>query len=164
MSEYVWAKIEIGGTVSRSVLTNLVDKFDVAPPAPEGAGVTASGAGPYLVCEDDEATSGMFEGLEIYLVEQAIPFDRASDSGYEHTAELRKFRPAINSGSGSESQPESDRILLCDHENHPMVASADIDKALAETQTREELAARLIALCGLDIPALPPVSLIEAAD
>ena len=164
MSEYLWAKIEIGGTISRAVLTNLVDKFGVVPPVSEGAGTTASGAAPYLVCEDDEAPSGMFEGLESYLVKQAIPFNRASDSRYEHTAELRYFRPAVDGGSGSESQPEVDRILLCDHENRPMVASADVDKALAETKTREELVACLIVMCGMDIPALPPVSLIESAE
>jgi len=164
MSEYVWAKIEIGGTISRAVLTNLVDKFGVAPPAPEGAGAATSGATPYLVCEDDEAPSGMFNGLENYLVKQAVPFDRASDSGYEHSPELRHFRPAVDGGSGSESQPEIDRILLCDHENRLMVASADIIKALAETQTHEELAARLVVLCGLDVPALPPLFLVEATN
>ncbi len=164
MSEYVWARIKIGGTISRSVLTNLVDKFDVAPPMQEGGKATSSGAASYLVREDDEAPSGMFEGLENYLREQAIPFDRASDGGYEHSPELRKFRPTIDGSSGSEPQPEIDRALLCDHENQPMVASAEIEEVLAETQTREKLAARLVMLCGLDIPALPPLSLLEAAD
>ena len=55
-----------------------------------------------------------------------------------------------------------DRTFLCDHDNRLMVASADIDTALAETQTREELVARLVELCGLDIPELPPLSVEEA--
>lgn len=37
MSDYMWAKTEIGGVVSRSVLMSLVEKFDVAPPFSEGA-------------------------------------------------------------------------------------------------------------------------------
>ncbi len=164
MSEYMWAKIEIGGTLRRSVLTNLLNNFDVAPPLSEEAGASLPAAATYLVREDDETRWGMFEELEHYLVEQAVPFDRASDGKYEHSPEIRRFRPAVAVGFGKGSQTGVDRIFLCDHKNRPRVASVDIATALAETQTREELAARLVALCGLDVPALPPLSMIEAAD
>ncbi len=162
MSEYIWAKIEIGGAISRPVLVNLVEKFAVAPPFSEGGGAASPGASTYLVLEDDQASDGMFAELETYLTEQAVPFDRASDGGYEHGPELRKFRPRVIDGGGGVLWAEIDRIFLCDHDSHPMVALADIDAALAETRTREELAARLAGLCGSDIPGLPPVSVMEA--
>ena len=103
----------------------------------------------------------MFEELEDYLVKQAIPFDRVSDGKYEHSPELRRFRPNVIDGEGRVLQPSVDRTFLCDHDNRPMVASADINEALAETQTREELAARLAGLCGSDIPDLFPPSIVE---
>ena len=73
MSEYVWAKIQIGGTISRPTLTELTKKFDVPPPLSEE---TEAAASVYLVLEDSEAVSGMFEGLENYLRKQAIPLSR----------------------------------------------------------------------------------------
>ncbi len=161
MSEYMWAKIKIGGSISRPVLTHLAEKFAVPLPLPKGAGAEAASptAPPYLELEDDEAVWGRFEELETYLVGQAIPFDRASDGGYEFSPELRKFRPRLTDGHGGIVRPEVDRTFLCDHANHPAVPVADIEKAIAGTETRGELAARLTELCGLDIPALPLLSL-----
>ena len=45
-----------------------------------------------------------------------------------------------------------------------MVALVDIAEALVDTQTQEELAARLVKLCGSDIPGLPPLVVVEALD
>ena len=164
MSEYMWANIKIGGSISRPVLTHLAAKFDVSPPFSETAGAEATSpkAVHYLELEDDEAPWGMFEELETYLTGQAIPFDRLSDGGYESSPELRRFRPGLTDDGGSIVRPEIDRTFLCDHDNHPAVGVTDIEKALAETRTREELAARLTKLCGLDIPDLPPLSFVEA--
>lgn len=161
MSEYMWANIKIGGSISRPVLTHLAEKFDVPAPLPEEAG--AETASPeaihYLELEDDKALWGRFEELETYLMGQSIPFDRLSDGGYGSSPELRKFRPRLTDDGGSIVQPEVGRTFLCDHDNHPAVTVTDIEKAIAETRTREELAARLTELCGLDIPSLPPLSL-----
>jgi len=163
MSERMWTKIEIGGNISRQVLTHLVENFAAAPPLLEEAGAETGSpeATHYLELEDSEASWGRFEELETYLVGEAVPFDRLSDGGYESSPELRKFRPRLTNG-GSIVRPEVDRTFLCDHDNHPAVTVADIEEAIAETQTREELAARLIALCGLDIADLPPLSVVEA--
>ena len=163
MSDYMWAKIEIGGAISYPILTNLAEKFGVAPPLSEGTEAASPEASSSLVLEDDEAAYGMFEELEGYLVEQAVPFDRASDGGYEHSPELRRFRPCIIDGTGQVSQTQVDRTFLCDHDNRPVAAHVDIKEAIAGTQTRQELAARLVELCGLDIPMLPPVIVMEAA-
>ena len=160
MSDYMWARIKIGGTISCSVLTSLVE-FGVPTLPPEE--VASPGAVPHLEMEDDEARWGMFEELEAYLTEQAIPFDRVSDGKYEHSPELRRFRPRVSAERGCASQAEIDRTFLCGHDNRPMVALADVAEALADTQTREELAARPVELCGLDVPTLPP-SVVEAAD
>ena len=161
MSDYMWARIKIGGTISRSVLTSLVE-FGVPTLPPEG--VRSPRMVPRLEMENDEARWGMFEELEAYLAEQAIPFDRVSDGRYEHSPELRRFRPRVSAERGCVSQAEIDRTFLCDHDNRPMVALADVAEALADTQTREELAARLVELCGSDIPSLPPLVVVEAFD
>jgi len=123
-----------------------VEKFGISPEAVH-----------HLEREDTEARWGQFEELETYLVEQAIPFDRLSDGRYEYSPELRQFRPAITDADGKILQPETDRTFLCDHDNRPTAALADVDKAIAETTTREELVLRLMELCGLDIPGLPPL-------
>ena len=166
MSEYMWANIKIGGSISRLVLTHLAEKFAVSSPLSEeaGAGSASPEAPHYLELEDDEAVWGRFDELETYLMGQAIPFDRLSDGGYESSPELRKFRPRLTNDSGNTVQPEVDRTFLCDHDNHPAVTVTDIEKAIAETRTREELAARLTELCGLDIPALPPLSVVDATN
>ena len=161
MSDYMWARIKIGGKISRPVLTHLVE-FGVPELSPEEA--ASPGAVPHLEMEDDEARWGMFEELEAYLTEQAIPFDRVSDGRYEHSPELRRFRPHISAERGGVSQAEIDRLFLCDHDNRPMVALADVAEALAGTQTREELAARLAGLCGSAIPGLPSLVVVEAHD
>ncbi len=166
MSEYIWANIKVGGSISRPVLTYLAEKFDVSAPSSEEVGAEAASAEAtdYLELEDAEAVWGRFEELETHLMGQSIPFDRLSDGGYEASPELRKFRPRLTDDHGGIVQPEVDRTFLCDHANHPAVPVADIEKALAETRTREELAARLTELCGMDIPALPPVSVAEATN
>ena len=154
MSEYMWANIRIGGNISRPVVTYLAEKFDVSLPL--------SKATHYLELENTEALWGRFEELEAYLMGQSIPFDRLSDGGYEFSPELRKFRPRLTDGGSNIGRPEVDRTFLCDHNNHPAVTATDIEKAIAETRTRKELAARLTELCSLDIPALPLLSVVEA--
>ena len=83
MSEYMWARIKIGGSISRPALTHLAEKFAVSLPVSEATRAEAASpeATDYLELEDDEAVWGRFEELEAYLVGQAIPFDRASDGG-----------------------------------------------------------------------------------
>ena len=97
MSDYMWARIKIGGTISRPVLTNLVE-FGV--PALSSDEAAPPEAVRHLEMEDDEARWGMFEELEAYLTEQAIPFDRVSDGRYEHSPELRRFRPRVSAERG----------------------------------------------------------------
>lgn len=150
MAKYSWAKIEIGGKVSISVLNSLAENFDVSVPKPFGL-IS------HLKKEDDKALWGRFQELETYLVEQAIPFNRVSDGGDEHDSELRRFRPKLTDVQGGVSQAECDRTSPCGYDDYPAIASVEIGKAIAETQTRQELIVRLTELCGLDIPDLPPL-------
>ena len=167
MSERVWAKIEIGGTVSRPQLTRLVQEFGVLPLSVVEADALSIDlemvppeAVRFLELEDSEARGGQFEELEAYLVEQAIPFDRASDGTYEYGPDIRRFRPGLTNDGGS-SQPQIASVVPCDHENRPVVLASDVVKALSETRTRGELAARLKELCGLDVPDLPALNVVE---
>ena len=146
MSEWVWAKIEIGGTVSRPQLTRLVDEFNVSP----------------LPAGQNTPETVRFLGLEAYLVEQAIPFDRASDGTYEHSPEVRRFRPNRADSGSDPLQHWVDRIAPCDYDDQPVVALADVTKAIAETKTRKELVARLTETCGPAVSELPPLNVTEA--
>ena len=93
MSEYMWAKIKIGGNISRPVLTHLAEKFTVSPPLPEEA--ASAEATDYLELEDDEAVWGRFEELETYLMGKAISFDRASDGGTSSALNYASSAPAL---------------------------------------------------------------------
>ena len=159
MSEWVWAKIEIGGTVSRPQLTRLVDEFNVSPlPAGQNTPETVR----FLGLEDSKARYGQFEALEAYLVEQAIPFDRASDGTFEHSPEVRRFRPNRADSGSDPLQHWVDRIAPCDYDDQPVVALADVTKAIAETKTQKELVARLTETCGPAVSELPPLNVTEA--
>jgi hypothetical protein len=158
MAEYMWAKIKIGGNISLPILSDLVEKFGIAAPSLEEA-ASAS----YIEIESMEARWGQFEEMEDFLEEQSVAFDRLSDGRYEYSPELRRFRPPVISSDGSLAQTPRDSTFLCDHDNRPMILLQDIHKALTETKTREELAARLTDLCGLEIPTLLPLTIVSAA-
>ncbi len=162
MSERIWAKIEIGGTLSRSISLYLAAEFGI-PPLPARDSETVEVVR-YLTMEDAEACWGQFERLEAYLVEQGIPFDRTSDGKYDISPEICKFRPGMINNDGSLLQPEIDRIFFCDHHNRPMAARSDIENAMVVTKTQEELMAHLVTLCGLDIPLLPGLNILEIAE
>ena len=161
MSEWVWAKIEIGGTVRLPQLTRMVQEFGVTPLAADRTAPATAGAVCRLEREDAQAAGGCFETLEAYLVEQAIPFNRESDGTYEYGPEIRKFRPGLTGGDGV-SKAQVDPVIPCDHENRPVVLASDVAKALSETRTRKELAARLTGLLGLGVPDLPALKVVEA--
>lgn len=48
-----------------------------------------------IILSDPEASYGHFDGLEEWLIENCIPFDRHSDASYDSSGEIQKYRPEL---------------------------------------------------------------------
>src|SRR5437870_810723 len=108
MSDRFPALLEIGGSISRPLLLDLLTRIqaaglrwnwcedEVAANTPEELlEELRQHDSEVLSVGDDEALGGMFESLEEFLVEQGVAFDRHSDAKYEYDGEIVFYRPGM---------------------------------------------------------------------
>lgn len=99
MAERLSAKIWIGGTIKRSIVSDLIDKINEQEVAAEYGDATLNieneeellrYLGPNLTLEfcDEEARWGEFSDLEFFLTKNQIPFLRQSEGGDELMPEV----------------------------------------------------------------------------
>lgn len=93
---------------------------------------------------------GQFEDLEAYLQAQQIPYDRFTESGGGWDAVLVRFRP-----------DRGVREDMVNVDGEPFIGWKALERAIAETRTREELVDWLRQYVGADVPALPPLTLTD---
>lgn len=99
MGAYGWAKLKIGGEVSKRALREAlaiheIDLDEALEPGDyEGQGLQAYLDEGHLVVEHDQASYAQFTDLEAALVTAGIAFDRLSDPVAEYGECVRFFRP-----------------------------------------------------------------------
>ncbi|MGQ0722846.1 MAG: hypothetical protein ACT4PE_14945 [Candidatus Eiseniibacteriota bacterium] len=101
MGVYGWAKLKIGGNVSKRALREAlaIHEIDVDEALKsgdyEGQGLEAYLDEDHLVVEHDQASYAQFTDLEAALVTAGIAFDRLSDAVAEYGESVRFFRPGL---------------------------------------------------------------------
>jgi hypothetical protein len=96
-----WAKLKIGGTVSRRPLREALRVHEIDldealdPGHDEEHGFEVYLGEGYLVIEDEHASYAQFTDLESALVTAGISFDRLSDPVAEYGECVRFFRPGM---------------------------------------------------------------------
>jgi len=100
MGAYSWAKLKIGGRVSKRALREAlaiheIDLDELEPGDYEGHGFEAYLDEGYVVVEHDQASYAQFTDLESALVTAGISFDRLSDPVAEYGECVRFFRPGM---------------------------------------------------------------------
>jgi hypothetical protein len=107
---------------------------------------------------DAMACNGMFDGLEDYLREKKIPFDRSSGAHYEIDAERVIYRPA------AEGFNEVDLTLYCFGDGEDALALKEIKSILDESKTDEEIASKVRALYQANVPISLEEYMIQYGD
>ena len=99
MADYFAGEIEIGGSIPRSDLNELIDlitneelKEDYSDVWARDKLVTAFATQESVRLTDDQARYGEFVELEEWLIEHNIYFDRHSDARYEYDAVNTYYR------------------------------------------------------------------------
>jgi hypothetical protein len=101
MGAYGWAKLKIGGRVSKRALREAlaiheIDLDEALEPGDyEGHGLAAYLDEDHLVVKDDQASYAQFTDLEDALVTAGIAFDRLSDPVAEFGECVSHFRPGM---------------------------------------------------------------------
>lgn len=101
MGVHGWAKLKIGGTVSKRALREALTIHEIdleeslEPGDYDGHGLEAYLDEDHLVIEDDQASYAQFTELETVLVTAGIAFDRLSDPVAEYGECVRSFRPGM---------------------------------------------------------------------
>ena len=173
MGEYFPGKISIGGTIPRKVAEELCGRIrdenvgleygehDFQPETPKDLAEGAPAGAP-LDLYHEEASYGMFDDLEAFLVENGIAFDRCHDPHAEYDEEMVMFRPEM----------KEPRRLCADTSGKVMVRAEDTQKlikALGRASERKfdafltaaTVSRKLTKLIGADIPALGPFKVEE---
>lgn len=163
MADYFWGEIEIGGPVPRSVVPRLLDfAREPATGYTDDELTTANlpklfrefdATKGYLHLEDPDARYGQFEGLETFLREANIGYNRRSDGKYEFTPEEARFRPGMDGPT----------FRLMSHEQNPLVDLHEVEHArqLLEAGQASEALAKLREVVGPDVPELPPLEIVD---
>jgi hypothetical protein len=127
MGAYGWAKLKIGGRVSKRALREALAIHDVdldealEPGDYSGYGLEAYLDEGHLVVEDDQASYAQFTDLEAALVAAGIAFDRLSDPVAEFGECVSHFRRGM---AGSYDAPSDG------HE--PMVPVREVRRRLED--------------------------------
>ena len=163
MSEPIPAKIEIGGSIKRSQLDEIIRLGDCGNLQAEGAGPNYSGISieslptPRLVIGNPEADYGEFTELEAFLVENEILFDRHSDAKHEYEAEEVCFRPGMGEPLVS---------LGTQGEDNPLISQRLVATAIEQAASPEDAIEAIRGLLALhylraEIAPLPPLEIEE---
>jgi hypothetical protein len=145
MGERSWARLTIGGTVSRSALAGALDAL-------EGLRLESCLGDNHVVLEDPEASWGGFSELEAWLLARGIPFDLESGAcPGEWPDMLVHFRP----GRG--------RVEFVSDDSHaePVIARSALRTALRRYRTLKGFRAWL-ARTYPEVPALEPITWARA--
>jgi hypothetical protein len=140
MGERSWARLTIGGTVSRSALAGTLERL-------EGLRLETCLKDDHVVVEDPEASWGGFSELEAWLQARGIPFDLESAACPGTWPDmLIHFRP----GRG--------RVEYVSDDSHaePVIPRSALRTALSRCRTQRGLCAWL-ARTYPEVPALPPI-------
>jgi hypothetical protein len=140
MGERSWARLTIGGTVSRAALADALEAL-------EGLRLESCLGDNHVVVEDPEASWGGFSELEAWLQGRGIPFDLESAACPGTWPDmLVHFRP------------DRGRVELVSDDSHaePVIARSALRTALSRYRTLKGLGAWL-ARTYPEVPALPPI-------
>lgn len=140
MGERSWARLTIGGTVSRAALAGALERL-------EGLRLESCLGDDHVVVEDPEASWGGFSELEAWLQARGIPFDLESAACPGAWPDmLVHFRP----GRG--------RVEFVSDDSHaePVIPRSALRTALSRCRTLRGLRAWL-ARTYPEVPALPPI-------
>jgi hypothetical protein len=145
MGERSWARLTIGGAVSRSALVGVLDTL-------EGLRLEDCLEDGHVVVEDPEASWGGFSELETWLEARGIPFDLESGAcpgGWPDM--LVHFRP----GRG--------RVEFVSDDSHaePVIPRSTLRTAPTRSRTLKGLRAWL-ARTYPEVPALEPITWTRA--
>ena len=175
MSDRIPAEIWIGGKLPRSLrdefpISDLKLDFDETPfdaTSEEGI-LSARDEDGLLHFADCEAAWGEFQGLEGWLREHNIPFERQSSGKYEQDPCLVEFRPDLPG--------TPDRYTHTNQDGAPVVRNDEIEKAmksmkrLANDKKRsaekrllawERIYRRLSRSVPSTLPPLPPFEIVD---
>jgi hypothetical protein len=165
MGEYYPGTITIGGKVPATLLDEFLSEVASAGASVGDYEEATFAAGTveellkvldedrHLRLADAQASYGQFEGLERFLQEHGIPFDRHSDAHYECDAENVYFRPGMELPVRVPSDNAGDDLMDVD-KVRPIagelarLATAGLDK--------EGLLAAVVKASGKLNAALPP--------
>lgn len=118
MGVYGWAKLEVGGRVSKRALREALAIHEtdldeaLSPGDYEGHGLEAYLDEGYLIVEHDQASYAQFSDLEAALVAASIPFDRLSDPVAECGECVRFFRPEMATPYDAASEGYEPMVLV----------------------------------------------------
>lgn len=108
----------------------------------------------YLVLTSNDAVSGCFEGLENYLRDHDIAFDRQCGGYMEYDAEVVKFRPDL---------PEPWVAMGDMNTFRAYVSKDELEKMMEQISDMpvEEIVKALRNVIGPRIDPIPPFAIIE---
>lgn len=156
MGDRAWAKLVIGGPVSRDALAELLlgegynlDDAEEGSEGHEGLYLERRGSGHVLVLEDCDQLGAMWDGLEAALVEAGIAFDRFSQayagSWSDSIAAWRPGMPAVYEAVADANQ------------QHTYGRLEEIRVAVANAASLDDFGAWLNATHP-DVQALEPIT------
>ena len=162
MADRLAAEIEIGGTVSASLVAGLCaainedglrlewDGGDFHPRTAQDL-LDAAEGGVLTLC-DDQASWGSFPVLEGFLAEHYIGFTRTTEAKYEYDAEIIWFR----------SGAEGIQTRLTTQDQHVVVQRDELLPVLDALRRQDMASARrqLEQVIGPDIPPLGPLRIV----
>ena len=141
MGERSWARLTIGGTVSRSALAGALDAL-------EGRRLEDCLEDDQVVVEDPEASWGGFSELEAWLEGRGIPFDLESAAC-----------PGAWPDMLVHVRPGRGRVEFVSDDSHqePVIPRSTLRTALTRYQTLKRLRAWLARMYP-EVPALEPIT------
>ncbi|MGH7338864.1 MAG: hypothetical protein ACREKH_00075 [Candidatus Rokuibacteriota bacterium] len=156
MGDRAWAKLVIGGPVSRETLAELLldegydlDDAEEGYEGREGLYLERRGGGHVLVLEDCDQLGAMREGLEAALVEAGIAFDRFSN-GYagSWSDSIAAWRPGM---------PQVYETVADANQQHAYGRLDEIRAALAQAGSLDDFRA-WFNTTHPDVPSLEPIT------
>jgi hypothetical protein len=156
MGDRAWAKLVVGGPVSRETLAKLLldegynlDDAAEGHEGHEGLYLERRGAGHVLVLEECDQLGAMWEGLEAALVDAGIAFDRFSQ-GYagSWSDSIAAWRPGM---------PTLYEAVADANQQHACGRLDEIRAVLAQATSLGDFRAWFSATHP-DIPALAPIT------
>lgn len=171
MADYFPGAIQIGGSVSRAVATQLANAITEARVSLDWGGATfapstsddlqaaVDAETKVLQLYDDQARYGAFWDLERWLEAHGVTFVRTSDARYEFDGEVVSFRPGVGLVTHTATQDGSPTVML----DKLLPVRELLLSALAE-RSPEKVRAALAALDAAIGPAVPTLSPLIITD